>query len=74
VESTSQKDVNFAAELFQILHKSKPNPKSVKVGLTGAPGVGKSTFIEALGRYLTKSQNLAILVQAAGTFTLHDLP
>ena len=26
---------------------------SIRVGITGVPGVGKSTFIEALGKYLT---------------------
>jgi LAO/AO transport system kinase len=27
--------------------------KSIRIGITGVPGVGKSTFIEALGKYLT---------------------
>ena len=27
--------------------------KSVRIGITGVPGVGKSTFIEAFGKYLT---------------------
>ena len=27
--------------------------KSIRVGISGTPGVGKSTFIEAFGRYLT---------------------
>ena len=27
--------------------------KAVRVGITGAPGVGKSTTIDALGTYLT---------------------
>ena len=29
--------------------------KSIRVGITGVPGVGKSTFIEALGKHLTAS-------------------
>ncbi|MCK5766140.1 MAG: methylmalonyl Co-A mutase-associated GTPase MeaB, partial [Bacteroidales bacterium] len=29
--------------------------KSIRVGITGVPGVGKSTFIEALGKHLTSS-------------------
>jgi LAO/AO transport system kinase len=29
--------------------------KSIRLGITGVPGVGKSTFIEALGKYLTSS-------------------
>lgn len=36
--------------------------KSKRVGITGVPGVGKSTFIEALGLYLTyKGNKVAIL-------------
>jgi LAO/AO transport system kinase len=27
--------------------------KSIRIGITGVPGVGKSTFIEAFGKYLT---------------------
>ncbi|MCX6268908.1 MAG: methylmalonyl Co-A mutase-associated GTPase MeaB [Bacteroidetes bacterium] len=44
------------------------NPKfeirnqSIRVGITGVPGVGKSTFIEALGKHLTaKGHKLAVL-------------
>ena len=28
--------------------------KSIRLGISGAPGVGKSTFIESLGNYLTE--------------------
>lgn len=36
--------------------------KSVRIGITGVPGVGKSTFIEAIGKYLTASGNkIAVL-------------
>lgn len=35
---------------------------SMRVGITGVPGVGKSTFIEALGKYLTARGNrIAVL-------------
>jgi len=35
---------------------------SVRIGITGVPGVGKSTFIEAIGKYLTSlSKKVAIL-------------
>lgn len=35
---------------------------SIRIGITGVPGVGKSTFIEALGKYLTTSgHKLAVL-------------
>lgn len=36
--------------------------KSVRIGITGVPGVGKSTFIEALGMHIVKSgHKLAVL-------------
>ena len=36
--------------------------KSVRIGITGVPGVGKSTFIEALGCYLVgKGKKVAVL-------------
>ena len=36
--------------------------KSIRVGITGVPGVGKSTFIEALGKLLTsKNHKVAVL-------------
>ncbi len=39
----------------QIIEKCLPHSgNSVRVGITGVPGVGKSTFIEALGTLLTK--------------------
>jgi LAO/AO transport system kinase len=36
--------------------------KSVRIGITGVPGVGKSTFIEAFGKYLTNAgKKVAVL-------------
>jgi LAO/AO transport system kinase len=36
--------------------------RSIRIGITGVPGVGKSTFIEALGKYLTgQGRRLAVL-------------
>ena len=35
---------------------------SVRIGITGVPGVGKSTFIEAFGKYLTSiGKKVAVL-------------
>ncbi|MDR0789779.1 MAG: methylmalonyl Co-A mutase-associated GTPase MeaB [Bacteroidales bacterium] len=47
----------------QIIEKCLPYAgKSVRVGITGVPGVGKSTTIEALGNKLTKQgHKLAVL-------------
>jgi LAO/AO transport system kinase len=36
--------------------------RSIRIGITGVPGVGKSTFIEALGKYLTgQGHKVAVL-------------
>ena len=36
--------------------------KSVRIGITGVPGAGKSTFIESMGKYLTgNGKKLAVL-------------
>lgn len=35
---------------------------SLRIGITGVPGVGKSTFIEALGLYLIKEKNKKVAV------------
>lgn len=41
---------------------SKENSNTIRVGISGVPGVGKSTFIEALGMYLVKKgHKLAVL-------------
>lgn len=39
-----------------------PPPSAIRVGITGVPGVGKSTFIEVLGKHLTGlGHKLAVL-------------
>lgn len=51
----------------QVLERVLPEPEnataaSVRIGITGVPGVGKSTFIEAFGTYLTEQgHRLAVL-------------
>jgi LAO/AO transport system kinase len=38
------------------------HPSTIRIGITGVPGVGKSTFIEALGKQLTaQGHKLAVL-------------
>ncbi len=60
VESANVKHQKLAQD---IITKCLPySGNSVRVGITGVPGVGKSTFIEALGSYLTKQGGkLAVL-------------
>ena len=51
VESTNVLHLERANE---VLNACLPHAnKSIRIGITGVPGVGKSTFIEAFGKYLT---------------------
>lgn len=51
VESTNSEHLEKANE---IINACLPLAnKSIRIGITGVPGVGKSTFIEAFGTYLT---------------------
>jgi LAO/AO transport system kinase len=53
VESTSPRHREQARELLTALTRIRIDGGSVRVGISGVPGVGKSTFIEALGTRLT---------------------
>ncbi|NHM06292.1 methylmalonyl Co-A mutase-associated GTPase MeaB [Flavobacterium sp. CYK-4] len=51
VESTN---VSHQSQATELINACLPYAnKSVRIGITGVPGVGKSTFIEAFGKYLT---------------------
>lgn len=50
VESTLEQDQAAADELFAHLQRS--SAPSFRLGITGAPGVGKSTFIDTFGTHL----------------------
>lgn len=60
VESSKEE---HKAEAQKIIEKCLPHTgKSIRLGITGVPGVGKSTFIESLGKYLTsKGKKVAVL-------------
>jgi LAO/AO transport system kinase len=60
VESTNAKHQQKANE---ILERCLPFAnKSVRIGITGVPGVGKSTFIETFGKHLTaQGKKVAVL-------------
>jgi LAO/AO transport system kinase len=61
VESRKSEDRVVADELLQLL-LSDGNESGMRVGISGAPGVGKSTFIEALGkRLIADGKRLAVL-------------
>lgn len=61
VESKNPEHQALAQELIQKLLPA--TGKSKRVGISGTPGVGKSTFIEAFGKLLT-SQHLSLAVLA----------
>ncbi|MCF6132399.1 methylmalonyl Co-A mutase-associated GTPase MeaB [Flavobacterium wongokense] len=60
VESTN---VSHLAKANEIINACLPYAnKSVRIGITGVPGVGKSTFIEAFGKHLTSlGKKVAVL-------------
>ena len=52
VESDNVKDISNSNKIISSCLKNRTN--SIRIGITGVPGVGKSTFIEAFGNQLTK--------------------
>ena len=51
IESTN---LEHLAKANEVISACLPHAnKSIRIGITGVPGVGKSTFIEAFGKYLT---------------------
>ena len=60
VESTLESDHDIADQLIEMVLPFTGNAR--RVGITGVPGVGKSTFIEQLGQDLvSRGEKLAIL-------------
>lgn len=62
VESRLHSDQELAQEVInQVLPRTG---RSVRIGITGVPGVGKSTFIEAFGNYVIQEQGKKLAVLA----------
>lgn len=60
VESTHPEDRAHALNLLDDIEPHTGNAQ--RIGISGSPGVGKSTFIEALGQHLIKTgQRVAVL-------------
>jgi LAO/AO transport system kinase len=60
-ESELESDRNLIENLIEKIVSDKKD--SIRIGITGSPGVGKSTFIETFGRHLT-AQNKKVAVLA----------
>jgi LAO/AO transport system kinase len=60
VESNATKHLEIAQD---VINQLLPHVgKSIRIGITGVPGAGKSTFIEAFGKYLCeKGHRVAVL-------------
>ena len=59
IESSREKDQVTSEKLLELF---KGNDKSIRIGITGVPGVGKSTFIESFGmKLIRKGFKVAVL-------------
>ena len=52
IESNNNEHRKFANKILSKLNNNKDKSESIRIGITGIPGAGKSTFIESLGSYL----------------------
>ena len=59
-ESSLESDLKLASDLVQELLPY--TGKSIRIGITGVPGVGKSTFIEAFGQMLVDQGKLVAVL------------
>jgi LAO/AO transport system kinase len=60
VESSLPSDQILAGQILDSIISSTGN--ALRIGITGSPGVGKSTFIESLGKVITKQgKKMAVL-------------
>ncbi|WP_297694593.1 methylmalonyl Co-A mutase-associated GTPase MeaB [uncultured Eudoraea sp.] len=68
VESTKNEDLKKAYSLIENCLAKKSN--SIRIGITGVPGVGKSTFIEIFGKTLTNLGKKVAVLAVDPTSTL----
>lgn len=60
IESNLKEDRKLSANLIEKIVQA--TGKAIRIGITGVPGVGKSTFIETFGKYITSlGKKLAVL-------------
>ena len=62
VESYLPEHRAIASQIIQRCQAISNDKRTMRIGITGVPGAGKSTFIEAFGSYMTKEgHKLAVL-------------
>lgn len=59
IESSNPGHYDKAQKIIE--HCIAYSGNSIRIGITGVPGVGKSSFIEALGNIITQENQLAVL-------------
>ena len=62
IESTKLENQAVAEEIIDLCLPYSGN--SIRIGITGVPGVGKSTFIESFGSYLIENHQKKVSVLA----------
>jgi LAO/AO transport system kinase len=62
IESRSPADTDLAQDVLE--HCLRSTGVSIRVGITGVPGAGKSTLIEVLGAHLTRERGEKVAVLA----------
>lgn len=60
IESNLESDKILAKEIIQAILPA--SGKSIRIGVTGVPGVGKSTFIEVFGMHLIKQHKSKVAI------------
>ncbi len=68
VESTQKKHLDKANKVITACLGQKK--RTIRIGITGVPGVGKSTFIESLGKMLTTAGHKVAVLAVDPTSTL----
>ena len=68
VESDNVKDISNSNKIISSCLKNRTN--SIRIGITGVPGVGKSTFIEAFGNQLTEQGHKVAVLAIDPTSTV----